>query len=280
MSVFVEVGWDSKRERPLDQFVFDCGTGSFANYAAMNVGFGRMNKIFLAHLHADHMSDLTSIYCFGPAGDRKSPLYVWGPGNSGMESPPGSGIYYDDGTKTFCTYLRKACRWHSESFSFQPTSYPTYKPPTRESWGLPVDPVPVENDAPNDAYALVPIELDWTKYGEKWRDNVAYHNKTTGVKITHFPVIHTRKGSIGYKLEWNGLTMIYTSDTKPEIHSRDLAINKGKGVDVFIHEMIVPPQVWAMKNLHSDELPNPKSPDLVWTTKVENSSQTPQGAFG
>ena len=27
-------------------------------------------------------------------------------------------------------------------------------------------------------------------------------NKRTGVKITHFPVIHARKGSIGYKLEW------------------------------------------------------------------------------
>ena len=132
MSVFVEVGWDSKRERPLDQFVFDCGTGSFANYAAMNVGFGRMNKIFLAHLHADHMSDLTSIYCFGPAGDRKSPLYVWGPGNSGMESPPGSGIYYDDGTKTFCTYLRKAAGGTPRvSASSRPAIPPTNRPPGR-----------------------------------------------------------------------------------------------------------------------------------------------------
>jgi len=286
MSVFVEVGWDSERERPLDQFVFDCGSGVCANYGAMNVGFGRMNKVFLAHLHGDHMADLTHIYCFGPSGDRKSPLYVWGPGRSGVESPKGSGKHYDDGTKAFCKNLRRACRWHSESFSFQTTSYKGYKPPTKESWGLPVDPVPVDDDAPNDAYAMVPIELDWRKYGEKRGDNIAYWNKRTGVKITHFPVIHARKGSIGYKLEWNGLSMIYTSDTKPEIHSRDEAINadpltgKPRGVDVFIHEMVVPAQVWAMKNNHSDELPRLDSKGVQYTQMIQNSSHTPQGAFG
>ena len=127
---------------------------------------------------------------------------------------------------------------------------------------------------------MVPIELDWTKYGKRRRDNVAYNNKKTGVKITHFPVIHTRQGSIGYKLEWNGLSMIYTSDTKPEIRSRDQAINGGKGVDVFIHEMVVPAQVWAMKMKHSDELPSFKSPIVKDLTTVQNSSHTPQGAFG
>ncbi len=45
------------------------------------------------------MSDLTVIYCFGPTADRKSPLFVWVPGRSGIESPPGSGIYYEDGTR-------------------------------------------------------------------------------------------------------------------------------------------------------------------------------------
>ncbi len=283
MSIFVEVGWDKKKDMPLDQFVFDCGSGVCANYGAMNVGFGRMNKIFLNHLHGDHMSDLTHIYCFGPSADRKSPLYVWGPGRSHFTYTDPEGKPwgpYDDGTADYCDALRKACRWHSESFSFQTTSYPDYEFPTRESWGLPVDPVPVGDDPPDDAYALVPIELDWGKYGEEWEDNVAYHNKETGVKITHFPVIHCRRGSIGYKLEWRGLSMIYTSDTKPEIRSRDQAINGGGGVDVFIHEMVVPAQVWAMKNTYSDEPPEATDPSVVQLQMVQNSSHSPQGAFG
>jgi ribonuclease Z len=289
MSIFVEVGWDPEKQMPLDQFVFDCGSGVCTNYAAMNVGFGRMDKVFLAHLHGDHMSDLTHIYCFGPSSDRLSPLYVWGPGPSGVKVSPRSGWVprnYDDGTKAFCEHLRAACRWHTESFSFIQTGYtPTEGWPTpkelQEKWGLPNLPVPVSDDPPNDGYAMVPIELDWESGG------IAYWNRDTGVKITYFKVIHARRGSIGYKLEWTPpkypdktLTMIYTSDTKPENLCIEHAVNGGKGVDVFIHEMIVPAQVWAMKVNHLPGLPPLDNPTVQFLTMVQNSSHTPQGAFG
>ncbi len=279
MSVFVEVG-DAKGKA--DQFVLDCGSGVVANYGAMGIGFGRMNKVFINHLHGDHMSDLCHIYCFGPSMDRKSPLYVWSHGPSGVANPTGTPALYDDGVKAYCENLRKAMRWHTESFGFQSTRYKNYVCPTKASWGLPVDPVPVGDDDPSDGYAMIPIELDWTKYGAVEGDNVAYNNPETGVKITHFPVIHCRKGSMGFKIEWNGLSMIYSSDTKPEYHCINQAINGGKGVDVFIHEMIVPAEVWAMKTLG---LSAPGS-GPVWeatlnaATQVQNSSHTPQGAFG
>lgn len=287
MSVFVEVGWD--KDRPVDQFVFDCGSGVCANYGAMGIGYSRMDKIFLAHLHGDHMSDLSHIYCFGPSADRKSPLYVWGPGPSGVRSPRSPYRLYDDGTKAFCKNLREAMRWHSESFSFETSSYEDYQSiaPTKESWGLPVDLVHVGDDPRYDGYALYPIQLDWTKYGKKTDrngipDNIAYWNKDTHVKITHFPVIHTRKGAIGYKLEWNGLSMIYTSDTRPETHCIDQAKNGGKGVDVFIHEMALPPEVWAMKNLGLNQPGSGQAWDAYVQdlTNVIGCSHTPQGAFG
>jgi ribonuclease Z len=292
MSIFVEVGpWVTVPGGPgkaTDSFVFDCGAGAFTNYNAMGISLGRMDKIFIAHLHADHMSDLSAIYCFGPSQDRKWPLYVWGPGPSGVPNPSDTGpLYYDDGTFDFCDNLRRAMRWHTESFSFLPTSYTGYQIPTRQSWGLPVDPVPVGEDAPDDGYGLVPIELDWTKYGQVPGDNVAYNNPTTGVKITHFPVVHARRGSMGYKLEWNGLSLIYTSDTRPETRCIDQAENGGKGVDVFIHEMNLPPELLAMKNYYPP-LTSPPPPNtnpqfdaaVNGATTVENSSHTPQGAFG
>ncbi len=271
-SIFVETGSG-------DQFIFDCGSGTIANYNAMGIQISRMNKVLLTHLHGDHMSDLTHIYCFGPSADRKSPLYVWGPARSNVPDPI-TGVVYDDGTRAFCGNFREMCRWHTESFSFGATSYASYQPPTRESWGLPVDPVPVSKDAPNEAYAVVPIELDWTKNGSTPGDNIAYNNPATGVKITHFPVIHARKGSIGYKLEWNGLSMIFTGDTKPSSE----VVRQASGVTVLFHEMVVPAEIWAMKNMHitsKDQV----SPE-VWTAAynyalaVQNSSHTPQGAFG
>ncbi|MEW6078945.1 MAG: MBL fold metallo-hydrolase [Thermodesulfobacteriota bacterium] len=289
MSIFVEVGWDDDKQMPADQFVFDCGSGVCTNYTAMNVNYGRMDKIFLTHLHGDHMSDLVHIYCFGPSSDRKSPLYVWSHGNSGVTAPGGK--RYDDGVKSFCSHLRKACRWHSESFSFQTTRYYGYPKPgeVKKKWGLPCDPQPVSDDRYDDAYAMIPIELDWTKYGKKAGDNIAYHNRDTGVKITHFPVIHARQGSIGYKLEWltpdgDILSMIFTGDTKPEYHSIEQARNGGKGVDVFIHEMGLPAEVWAFMNLGLDAPPPDGTPG--WDAAVneikmvQNSSHSPQGAFG
>ena len=280
MSIFVEVGWDEKNDRAMDQFIFDCGSGCVRNYGAMGVGFGRMDKVFINHLHGDHMSDLTHIYCFGPSLDRLNPLYVFGPSPSGVRSPRYPHRRYNDGTKAFCENLREALRWHSESFSFQNTSYKGYERPTRKSWGLPHDPVPVSDDEPDDGFAMVPIQLDWRDVG-----GGAYANRETGAKVTHFPVIHCRQGSLGYKLEWNGLSMIYTSDTKPEYNTIIQAANGGKGVDVLIHEMIVPPEIWAMEAAHYNQ-PIPANKNQVWDNtvkrmkQVQDSSHTPQGAFG
>jgi len=293
MSVFVEVGWQKNPKdtyyhgQPVDQMMFDMGAGTSANYAAAKVGYRRMDKLFINHLHADHMNDLLHTYCFGPAGDRKSPMYVWGSKASGVESPAGSGIYYDDGVINFCSHLREAARWHTESFSFQRTASADYTPPTKKSWGLPHDPAPVGNDDPRDAYALVPIELDWAKVG-----GVAYKNASTGVTVTHFPVLHCRRGAMGYKLSWqtpdgHTLSMIYTSDTKPETNSIAQAANGGKGVDVFIHEMVVPPEVWAYKSMGLDRPLPPSHPGYAdyqktvqAATFIQNSSHTSPGAFG
>lgn len=271
-SIFVETGSG-------DQFVFDCGSGTVSNYNAMGIPPSRMDKVFLTHLHADHMSDLTHIYCFGPSSDRKSPLYVWGPGKSNVPDPE-TGVIHSDGTRAYCENLREMCRWHTESFAFGTTSYASYEPPTKQSWGLPTDPVPVSDDSPTDGYAIVPIELDWQNTGSTPGDNVAYDNPQTGVKITHFPVIHARKGSMGYKLEWNGLSMVFTGDTKPS----DVVVEQASGATVLIHEMVVPAEIWAMKNMHitSKDQISPEKWEAAYNyaLAVQNSSHTPQGAFG
>jgi ribonuclease Z len=88
---------------------------------------------------------------------------------------------------------------------------------------------------------------------------------------------------MGYKLEWNGLSMIYTSDTRPETVSIQQARNGGKGVDVFIHEMALPPEVYAMKNLGLT-FPDHSAPGfdqaLHTAMVIEEADHTAQGAFG
>ena len=294
-SIFVEVGGGSNGEA-LDQFVFDCGSGVVAKYNALGIPMRNMNKIFLTHLHGDHMSDLTHIYCFGPAQDRKSPLFIWGPGPSFLTDPNSGHVYDDDGLNMYCQKFRDMLRWHTESFSFLPTRYKDstgYDPLTPTYWNLPVQPFPVvpaigPPDPTNDqgyaldGYSIVPVQLDWTKNGTAQADdNIAYKNDATGVKITHFPVIHARKGSVGYKLEWNGLSMIFTGDTRPSYE----LIRQASGVTVLIHEMVVPAEVWASKNL-GYRTPSAAYADpgyqqaLSVAQAVQASSHTPQGALG
>ena len=271
-SIFVEVGSG-------DQFVFDCGTGIAAKYNAMGIPMSKMDKIFFTHLHADHTSDLTHIYCFGPAEDRKSPLFIWGPQNSGFTyQDPLNNIRgpYEDGTKAFCQNFRNLMRWHTESFSFGSTGYSGYTLPTQQDWKLPAPLAKVGDDDPGDGYCIYPIELDFNKYGYHHDDNLAYYNDKTKVRITHFPAIHTRFGSISYKLEWNGMSMIFSGDTKPNYHM----ISQASGVDLLVHEMVVPAQIWAEKN--SGLLPGDPYYEEAYNyaLQVQNSSHTPQGAFG
>jgi ribonuclease Z len=294
MSIFVEVGpWTPEPPDPskgfgkaTDSFVFDLGGGCLANYAAMGITYSRMDKVFINHLHADHTADLPNLYCFGPVFDRKWPLYIWGQGRSGVESPEGSGKYYEDGLADFCRHLREAWRWHTEGQSYLPTTYLEYQVPTRDDWHTPVPLTPVGDDAANDSYAIVPIELDWTKTGldadgDPDYTNIAY--QANGVTITHFPVIHYRKGSLGYKLEWNGLSLIYTSDTRPETVSIQQARNGGKGVDVFIHEMSPAQELGVMKTMGLT-WPDRSAPgwdqSLDQMNAIVESAHTPQGAFG
>jgi ribonuclease Z len=259
-SVFVELGNG-------DSFVFDCGAGATVNYAAMKIPMSKIRKIFLTHLHGDHTSDLTHIYGFGPQQDGKSPLYIWGPSASGVEDPQIPGKYYDDGTLSFCRHLREMNRWHTEAQSFVPTQ-----------WA----------DAEGDGYDIFATELNWINgdSSEFWTTNsaipkphsdkwIAYEKN--GVKISFFPAVHDRNGSISYKLEWNGLSMIFTGDTKPNRFLIDHATNGVKGVDVLISEMVVPPEVWSTKNGGTDE---PGSIGMVTAEAIQENSHTQQKAFG
>jgi ribonuclease Z len=220
-----------------DCFAFDFGSGVSAKYGAMGIPPSRLTRIFLTHLHGDHTSDLITLYCFGPSQDRKTPLHLYGP----------SGVRASEGTAAFGENLRKLMKWHVESFSFLPTGT-------------------ISN---GDGYDIATHELPFMKVG-----GVAY--KANGVKITHFPAVHARSGAISYKVEWNGLSMVFSGDTRPN----DYMVRQAAGVDVLIHEMVVPTEVWAEKN---SGLPptDPNFPQaLAAATAVQQSSHTPQKALG
>jgi ribonuclease Z len=66
-----------------DKFVFDMGTGSTERLMSLQIPLDYINKVFVGHLHMDHMGDLPAFFLYGPQNGRLEPLHVWGPGGGG-----------------------------------------------------------------------------------------------------------------------------------------------------------------------------------------------------
>jgi ribonuclease Z len=48
-----------------DKFLFDIGSGSMVNVAALMIPYDFLNKVFLTHLHTDHWGDLATLWAGG-----------------------------------------------------------------------------------------------------------------------------------------------------------------------------------------------------------------------
>jgi len=84
-----------------DKFLFDIGSGSSSNIASLNIPYDYLNKVFVSHLHADHVGDMDTLWIGGWTGGRHGALNVWGP----------SGTEPKFGTKHFIEKLKDAFSW-------------------------------------------------------------------------------------------------------------------------------------------------------------------------
>lgn len=183
-----------------DKFIFDLGTSCAANLNALGIPHSLLDKVFLTHLHVDHMGDLASLYAVGMVRGRFTPLRVWGPSSSEPRL----------GTAAFGTAFNAMMAWDIESRRGTSTS--------GDGW-----------------------RADFTEFDYAVNGHVVFEEN--GVTISAFPAVHCIDGPVSYRLDWNGLSVVYLGDGKPSTFMVDNAQN----VDVLIHEAFVPARYYAEK---------------------------------
>ena len=243
-SVFIEVGTGQS-------FVFDLGSGTITQYTAMGIPSSRMTRVFLTHLHADHMSDLVALYCFGPAHDRKTPLHIYGPSGPILRGAE----YTEQGTQAFCKNLLALCRWHSDAMSFLSTGLKR-----------------TDTSPPVDGYEIVPHELRYRQEpGRRLQRRRRGHHATSPPRTTGTARSATSSSSTACRV-------VFSGDTKPT----DWMYQNAKGVDVLIHEMAL--SVERLGQPPGGLLPGDRPDDvragLRADGEVQANSHTPEKAFG
>lgn len=104
-SVLIEVGNEQK-----DRFFFDLGSGSLANFNGLRLPVTSTTKVFISHLHADHVGDMpTLLWSLAKAG-RRDPVELWGP----------AGEHEALGTAAYAQHLAAAHAWDYESMRGHP----------------------------------------------------------------------------------------------------------------------------------------------------------------
>lgn len=99
-SLLIEVGNPEK-----DFFFFDLGSGALANFTALGLPIESTTKVFLSHLHADHVGDIPGLLGSLAKGGRSDPVEIWGGGNDDPEL----------GLASFVKHMNKAMAWDTAS---------------------------------------------------------------------------------------------------------------------------------------------------------------------
>jgi len=83
-----------------DKFLFDIGSGSLANLFSLRPDFSKLDKVFVSHLHVDHVGDLMGLHIGGWLSGRFTPIHMYGP--SGSKPELGTKAFVEGYAKGLC----------------------------------------------------------------------------------------------------------------------------------------------------------------------------------
>jgi ribonuclease Z len=79
-----------------EKLLFDCGRGAVIRLSEAGVNVNEIDRVFLTHLHSDHIVGLPDLWLTGWLLGRRTALQVWGPtGTSGLTKHLAEAFHFD-----------------------------------------------------------------------------------------------------------------------------------------------------------------------------------------
>ena len=128
-----------------DKFLFDIGTGSMGNLASLMIPYQYLDKVFLSHLHTDHMGDILGLWAGGWTSGRPNALRVWGP----------SGATKEMGTAYAMDHFLKFVNWDKVTREYKITPIPGQIDTTEFDYKVPNQVVYEENGVTIRSYPAI-----------------------------------------------------------------------------------------------------------------------------
>ena len=197
--------------------LFDCGEGTQRQMATSRIGFSSGMKIFITHLHGDHVLGLPGLLQSMSLFERKAPLEVYGP--SGLLDF----IRAFKATVRFTLTFPIEVKEIDEGLAFMGEEYSV-----RAVWA--------EHSVPSLAYALEESERPGIFYPEK-AEELGVPEGRLWSKLQRGGEIKLSDGRVVISSQVmgpqrKGRKLVYASDTRPCEAVAKLA----KGADILIHE--------------------------------------------
>jgi len=92
-----------------------------------------------------------------------------------------------------------------------------------------------EGNIPTSGAEVITHEFDWAETQVVYEEN--------GITVTSFPAVHAMAGSVSYRIDWNGMSIVYSGDTK----INTMMVEQGQNVDLLIHETFLPAEIFSEK---------------------------------
>ncbi len=102
--------------------LFDCGEGTQVQVMKAGIGFGGIKRIFISHLHGDHITGLPGFLMTLSQTNRQDPLYIFGPpGLKGFWSALGRTLGFKTGYEVVIQEIEGDFQMEGDGYSIKAT---------------------------------------------------------------------------------------------------------------------------------------------------------------